>query len=147
MQRSSGDPAASGAVVVVHLRLGDALDPAMTTAINGVEYVHKSQEYRRMAYTLAKAGHKRAVLVGSIHLSDKEISRALYEKNARYVDEVEASFATSGLRVERLHGSSPDVDLKLFHVAKYFVPARSSGFSNIAVQGRAYQGLNLMQAA
>ena len=63
--------------------------------------------------TLGRWQYKRAVLVGSIHLSDKEISRALYEKNARYVDEVEASFATSGLRAERLHGSSPDVDLKL----------------------------------
>ena len=131
----------------MHLRLGDALDVAMTTARNGVQYVYRPDEYASIADVLARRGQpKRVVLVGSIHLSPAEISPALHEKNRRYVREVASQFARRGLNVTTLHGSAPDVDLKLFHVAKHFVPAKYSGFSNVAVQGRSYQRPQLVEA-
>lgn len=141
------DDAAHGAVVVVHLRLGDALDEAMTTARNGVQYAYRPEEYTPLAEALARRGMpRRVVLVGSIHLSAAEISSELYKRNVRYVRAVASCFEARGLAVTALHGSSPDVDLKLFHIARHFVPAKSSGFSNVAVQGRAYEGPNLMEA-
>ena len=53
----------------------------------------------------------------------------------------------AGLNVSVLHGQPPDADLKLFHVAEFFVPAKYSGFSNLAVQARSYRGPNVLEAA
>ena len=138
--------AEDGAVVVVHLRIGDSKGSHNAM----YDYVYQPHEYNPIALDLARQRHKQVVLVGGIW--QPEVLRARVgisdlSANHRYIREVADVFRSHGHHVQTHFASSPDLDLKLFYIARYFIPAKWSGFSMIVTSSKSYRRPTLLQSS
>ena len=133
--------AAEGRLVVVGLRLGDSFGRHQAR----YEYAYTVDEYARAAAGLAQLGLTRAVFVGGIW-NPWGCGQECMSKNRAFLHELRATFERAGFQVTESLGQPPDADLVLYHVAKFYLAPKWSGFHFNAVAARAYERPVLMTA-
>lgn len=132
-RRSDLVKAARGEVAVINIRIGDVIHGLNANSGVSSWYAYKTQMYEPIARKIASLGIKTAIVATGFPF---KINQTEIKANLDYLGNLRALLKRCGVRMKLRVNKEPDLDMILFYIAKYFVPARFSGYTKTVVFAR-----------